>query len=418
MFKPNLNDNNFLQFIKNNTLIEINNNNNTSIIEYNILYNIPKYIPIKSKILVNRLPTKWRETYKVNLNIKKGTLFSIKDLLNKSINKINTDLTINCFKPGDSIGIIPINNSKEINEIINYFKLKSNEIISLKTKEIEFEGKIYDLLKQIELNSIPSKRLIKELYNLLIEETNSKINNNILLYLKFLLSKKGETYYMKLNEVKLFDFIKYFINNINININKYFLLLLKYSFKNKPRFFSIVNIINNTIELIISIEETNYGIGLISSLIKSFKGKGIQYIENQFIYRPSNLLYFNISSSLTLFICSGTGLAAFLFQIQNMKPTQFICLYAFRDNCDNLTSYFNLSDDIIKRFIFIKSPLRFQDILNFKDEKILLKNFISNINEISYVYLCGSKGVMRDVYNVIKNWQIVKKGNIFIDSWI
>ncbi|KAF7697664.1 hypothetical protein CDIK_1506 [Cucumispora dikerogammari] len=489
---PDLNDPVFLNFIESISLFSV------SITDYKLKYfesceilytssmasQVYKvYNNPESLVSLRKLSSTWRETYKTILYIDKKNISHIDDL-EKFPDQTKDENKHFTFNPGDALGIIPINTEKEINEVLNLFAQNKRLRLHLENKSFNYTGNIYELLMHIELYGIPTKKFCKEFYNLLIEaqcfQTNQKLK-----YLRFLISKEGESYYMKLTQVRLISFLKYFLidsvvypesqgcNTVDLEskqyevaslddqensmINlwcqenktmslKFFSLFLKYSEKNKPRFYSICDYDKpfNKIELLVGIEKTFHGYGLISSLISSnylIHKEAPHKIRNNLIYRPSKLLDFPAvnTDEKILFICTGTGIASFIFQIRKMSHKQFICLYGFREKEDNLIQYFNLNERYEKQFVLLSSKImrinNFLQVYNkinkvagnvpilidsektVKREMSQFIELLGDLNKIKRVYLCGSNAVMANIYQSIKEWEVVRAGKVFFDSW-
>lgn len=335
---------------------------------------------------IRKLPTAWRETFKIKLRAK-------------------TEYT-----PCDAIGLLVPNSDDLVERVLRKCDHTEPQAGGRRI-QVErtgpngfiFDGTLKDFIKyRMDLKTIPRKRLLLELAK------NAEKSRD----LEYLCSTEGSSDYMGLGirMNTLCDILDEF------GCRPAMEGLLAYCETTKPRYYSLVQD-SGCDEILLGViskeVDGSFEFGHISNFILNEYDldRDTYSIPVEYCVRKS-VLFGGFTSRSVICFCTGTGIAPFIaFYRKYFKDgsiTNLKLVYGFRSEQDNLLQYY---EDIECDVILAESS-KGKHVYDFV-------NAIAEYKEDCNVFLCGNMNMQRDTFLKIRACypDLVAEKRIYFDNW-
>lgn len=337
---------------------------------------------VSSKVVeMEKLKTKWREVYRVKF-----------------------DKTFD-FSPGDSIGLMCPNSDTLVDEMMRILNTEDFYCRIERTNGVIFTyyGTVRDFFKYyFDFTSLPKKALLVRLSRS-CEETDQR-------HAEYLCSREGTKDYLKMGARwnNVIDFIKTFRCKPILED------LLGDCEIIKPRYFSLVNKVGESSEILIGTISKSFDgfvrYGHVSNYLINSGSEEIEiYLRPNFLFRMTRV------KERILGICTGTGIAPFLSFVSNLEPHQNIWLvYGFRDDEDDISR--TISSDERLKITRIKSSDGTHVTDYVRENALAIKDYVCDEYP---VYVCGKMEMQREVFRLFKEMfmEIVSSKRLIFDLW-
>lgn len=332
----------------------------------------PHFEPIKITE-IQKLSTKWKETYKIKLN--------------KEIE----------YNPCDSIGLMVPNPDWMVEELFRISSLENTycRIERSGLNNFIFEGSVRDFIKyRMDLKTLPKKKQLMDLLR------TSKKKECI----EYLVSPEGTRDYL----------------NMGVRMNTLLEIIQKFECKPtfedlvnnceiiKPRYYSLIQREGNS-EILLGVVSKNIDGEIIYGHVSEFIRR-CPSVDLEYCFRK-NKLFESLKTRNLLCFCTGTGIAPYIAfyrkylrdgVLDNLK-----LVYGYRNDEDNLIKYYDQPTEEIK-FAQTSKKEYVQDFVNKE-----------NIQDGYCVFICGNMRMQKSVFDKIKQEfpQLIADKRIYFDNW-